>query len=99
MAIYQKEGVDVSDKTCVTIKQRQAVIYGVIVNAPSDASYLSVDTDGVITAHSNMPWKEPEFWEGYEICDIGKVCADKRVILDIFNNGPYLVGTTSGIDG
>jgi hypothetical protein len=49
------------------IKQRTVNFFGIPLVVPINTKYLSADIDGMVTAHSDGPWWEPEYYEGWEI--------------------------------
>ena len=64
--------------------------YGYSLVIPFDARWLSTDGDGWVTAHSENPWAEPDFYEGYEIGEIGQIKIPEGVsCMDMLKNiGP-----------
>ena len=52
------------------IEQRKVIYEGVELVVPFDTVYLGTDSKGVVTAHYERPWTEPDYWEGYELGEI-----------------------------
>lgn len=53
--------------------QRIVEYWGLQLIVPFNTKYLSTCDEGIIVAHSDEPWVEPGFWEGYELGEVASV--------------------------
>lgn len=74
------EAEDFYDPICIigtsdngTITQKRVNFFGIDLVVPLNAKYLSAEDDGTVMAHSDHPWYEPGYYEGYEVGEMAKV--------------------------
>lgn len=62
-------------KPKIELKQPQRTVeyFGLQLIVPFDTGYLSTNIVGLVYAHSDEPWTEPGFWEGYELGEIAEI--------------------------
>ena len=53
--------------------QRVVEYYGLKLIVPHDTKFLITCDEGIITAHSDKPWTEPGYFEGYELGEVAKI--------------------------